>query len=467
MNYLNLERARSIAFSVCVGLGSLILNGCGSGIFGGLGDSTSSASGGLLPWVGIRQLGSQYYTVYGNGIAVSSSSDVYVGGYANGGMDGNTAIGYDDAFLVKYDAGGVKQWSRQFGATLKYVYGYGIAADSSGNAYVAGETDSGFYGQPLTGSKDFFVSQFSSAGVMQWTRLLGVASYQTTGYGVAAGSSGAVYVTGLTKGNLDGQTFVGTPGAAVSNVFLTKYDTSGTKQWTKLAGVSTQNTFGRAVVADSSGRVYVAGTTTGSLGAGNTITGTYDAFISRYDAAGNVIWTKLIGAATKQTYGMSAATDGNGNVCMGGYTYGRLDGNGVSPTGTYDAFVSCYNESGVLQWTKQIGAVSANTNGFATAIDASGRVYMSGDTTGGISGNTLTGARDFFITQFSSAGALQWIKQVGVAGGNSSAQGLAVDLAAGDRIFTSGSTTAGLGGNTQRGSNDLFVSLFNPAGEIQ
>jgi hypothetical protein len=408
-------------------------------------------------------MGAQYFDAYGNSIAISPSSDVYVGATASGGMDGNTLTGYTDALLVKYDAGGVKQWSRQFGTASKYADAYGAATDSSGNAYVAGSTDGDFYGQTVVGSKDFFVSQFSSAGTMQWTRFLGVSggTAATIAYGVAAGSSGAVYVTGSTKGSLGGQTAVGT-----QDMFLTKYDTSGNLKWTKLAGYAGKNTLGRRVVADSSGRVYVAGVTTGDLGS-NTIVGTYAAFVSRYDSAGNLIWTKLADTSGTDTHGYSVATDGNGNVCMAGYTYGKLDGVGVGAPGNYDAFVRCYDESGGIKWTQQLGAVGANSNGYATAIDSSGSVYLSGDTAGGISGNALTGTRDFFIAKLSSAGALQWVKQGSAAGKAASAQDLAVDLAAGNRIFTSGTTSGGLGGNTQQGSNDLFVSLFNPAGEIQ
>ena len=59
------------------------------------------------------------------------------------------------------------------------------------------------------------------------------------------------------------------------------------------------------------------------------------------------IGTKQLGVAGKVTYGYSVATDASGNVYVAGYTKGGLDGNTL--TGTQDFFVTKYNSSGVKQ----------------------------------------------------------------------------------------------------------------------
>ncbi|MES2616045.1 MAG: SBBP repeat-containing protein, partial [Bdellovibrionota bacterium] len=105
------------------------------------------------------------------------------------------------------------------------------------------------------------------------------------------------------------------------------------------------------------------------------------------------------------TYGYATATDSSGNVYVAGYTNGGLDGNTL--TGTYDFVVTKYDSSGAKQWTRQLGVASKPTYGYATATDSSGNVYVAGNTNGGLDGNTLTGTQDSFVTKYNSSGTKQ------------------------------------------------------------
>ena len=66
-------------------------------------------------------------------------------GYTGGGLDGNTSSGGKDIFLIKYDSSGTKQWTKQLG-TSSGDEGRGITTDSSGNIYVTGYTQGGLDG---------------------------------------------------------------------------------------------------------------------------------------------------------------------------------------------------------------------------------------------------------------------------------------------------------------------------------
>jgi hypothetical protein len=66
--------------------------------------------------------------------------------------------------------------------------------------------------------------KYDSSGTKQWTKQLGTSSSEL-GEGVTTDSSGNIYVTGNTLGNLDGNTNSGD-----EDIFLVKYDSSGTKQ---------------------------------------------------------------------------------------------------------------------------------------------------------------------------------------------------------------------------------------------
>jgi len=86
-------------------------------------------------------------------------------------------------------------------------------------------------------------------------------------------------VTGFTYGDLDGNTSSGR-----SDIFLVKYNSSGTKQWTKQLGTSSVDK-GIGVTTDSSGNIYVTGYTVGGLD-GNTNSGSYDIFLVKYSSSG-------------------------------------------------------------------------------------------------------------------------------------------------------------------------------------
>jgi hypothetical protein len=105
------------------------------------------------------------------------------------------------------------------------------------------------------------------------------------------------------------------------------------------------------------------------------------------------------------TYGYSVVSDASGNVYVAGATAGGLDGNVL--TGTNDYFVTKYNSSGIKQGTRQMGVAGVDTWGNSVATDASGNVYVAGQTYGALDGNTLTGTSDFFVTKYDSSGIKQ------------------------------------------------------------
>jgi uncharacterized delta-60 repeat protein len=177
-------------------------------------------SSGVKQWT--QQLGSTSSEV-GYGVAVDSSDNIYLTGYTAGGLDWNTNSGDNDTFLVKYNSSGVKQWTQQLGTSTDDL-GYGVAVDSSDNIYLTGWTQGGLDGNTNAGGQDIFLVKYNSSGVKQWTQQLGSTSSEV-GYGVTVDSSDNIYVTGTTYGGLDGNTNSGN-----LDIFLVKFNSDGVKQ---------------------------------------------------------------------------------------------------------------------------------------------------------------------------------------------------------------------------------------------
>jgi len=207
------------------------------------GDSSTTSSTCSSSSISSRQL-ARSSNDYAYGVAVDSSGNVYVAGGTNGGLDGNTSAGNTDLFVVKYNSSGTKQWTKQLG-TWDSDFANGVATDSSGNVYVTGSTFRNFDGNTSAGNADLFVVKYNASGSKQWTRQLGSSSRDYAN-DVVTDSSGNVYVTGTTYGGLDGNTSAGN-----ADLFVVKYNSSGTKQWTKQLGSSSRD-FDIGVATDSS-----------------------------------------------------------------------------------------------------------------------------------------------------------------------------------------------------------------------
>ena len=239
--------------------------------------SQYETSTGFTTWSGTQQLGTSSND-QGFGVTLDSSDNIYVTGYTEGGLDGNTNSGSSDLFLVKYNSSGTKQWTQQLGTSL-LDKGRGVTVDSSDNIYVTGYTNGGLDNNTNSENyKDIFLVKYNSSGTKQWTQQLGTSS-NDYGRGVAVDSSDNIYVTGYTEGGLDNNTNSGD-----TDIFLVKYNSSGTKQWTKQLGTESRD-HGYGIVKDSSDNIYVTGYTEGGLD-GNTNSGAYDLFLVKYNSDG-------------------------------------------------------------------------------------------------------------------------------------------------------------------------------------
>lgn len=174
-------------------------------------------------------------------------------------------------------------------------------------------------------------------------------------------------------------------------------------------------TTAQGTVVDASGNVYVVGNATGDFG--NQLNqGAQDAYLTKYDSAGNVLWTRMLGSTgTANGYGLSL--DPTGGVVIAGSTTGQIQSGSVT-NGNTDTFVAKYDTNGNQSWVKQLQTLSQN-QAAAVSVDASGNVFIGGQVTGVIgAGQTKAGGADAYLAKLDNKGKLVYEKQFGTTAGD-------------------------------------------------
>jgi len=443
-------------------------------------------------------------TSVGNGIAVDSSGNAYVTGLTSTAdfpvtagafqtvyCNGSTSGGCINAFITKLNSTGTALvYSTYLGGSLSDT-GYAIAVDSSGDAYITGETL----------STDFPVTAGAFQTVNNCSNVVG--------------------------------------GYYCSNAFITKLNPTGTAlvYSTYLGGsgnnpnaVSFPADIGTAIAVDSSGDAYVTGTATSTdfpvtAGAFQSvnhclpISSCSNAFITKLNPTGTaLVYSTYLGGSGNDVgtnlyvgdTGAAIAVDSSGDAYVTGSTpstdfpvtsgaFQSVDNCSADGYPCNNAFLTKLNPTGTaLVYSTYLGPVNASssettsTAGTGIAVDSSGDVYVAGNTespsfpiTSGAFQNTDLGylacANNPSCTEYPFSGFLSKFNSDGTAllystylssSGNETLLALAVD-SAGDAYVTGGTSSTDFpvtAGAFQSVNNctascvNAFVTELNPTG---
>ena len=202
------------------------------------------------------------------------------------------------------------------------------------------------------------------------------------------------------------------PSTASSTPAATTTTTATTTTSTTAASSATSNA--QATQVDSNGNVYVIGSTNGNFGS-QINQGSQDAYLTKYDSAGNVLWTKLLGSSGTAS-GFSLALNPAGGVVVTGATTGDLV-QGAVADGNNDSFVAKYDTNGNQTWVKQLQTLS-NNQANSVSVDASGNIYIGGQVAAGSigKGQTSQGSADAYLAKLDSKGNIVYEQQFGTSG---------------------------------------------------
>ena len=452
--YNNIDQAGNLYLTGHTGSTSNIATvGSHQTTFGGNGGNFGDAflakynASGVLQWC-------TYYggngNDFGSSVAIDGTGNVYFTGsttatnsnvIATAGahqtvFGGGTSFG--DAFLVKFNSAGVRQWGTYYGGTGN-DYGDGLSIDGAGNIIMTGVTE-------------------TTLGSVITT----MGAHQTTFGG------------GLNDG------------------FVVKFSPSGTRIWGSYYGGSGDD-YANVAVCDASNNIYFTGYTSSSNA--NSIStaishqpiyggGTYDGFIVSLDANGNRLWGTYYGG-NGADYAVNVISNSN-NLYIAGSSSSSM-GTAIATSGVFqstyggglsDCFLLKLNTSGVRQWATYYGGLGADEFGYCS-ISTSGELYLAGRTTSS-SSNTLIasscayqssyggGSYDDFLAKLTNNGQRLWGTYYGGAGTEDSPCCVCDQFG---NVYLSGPTTSQTGtviasfGSYQAiyggGSADSYIAKFD------
>lgn len=385
---------------------------------------------GRVDW--IRQFGTQRYDLAW--ASAMSDDGLYVAGFTNFALEGQTYRRRYDAFVRLYDRRGNAVWTRQFGSSGKEEV-LAIAADARG-VTVVGYTEGRLTKERPLGGQDVFVARFDERGRREWIRQIGTAR-DDRATAVAIGGGG-IYLAGTTNGKLGDRRERG------FDAFLARLDRNGEPLWIEQLGTrgaeEVRGLFLRA------GTVHVVGWTTGRL-AGPYRGGESDGFVAAYDTAGRRLWRRQLGTGGADR--VEAVVARANGVFVAGSTGGTLPEQ--APAGGLDAFVAKLDPAGDPLWFRQFGSVDDDLAG---ALTATGKgVYVAGSASGELPDGEHLGIWDGFVRKYLPNGTQMWTRQFGTERFDQ-VYGAAAEPSA---VYLVGTTGGAFEGAVNAGDRDVVV----------
>ncbi len=435
-------------------------------------------------------------------MARDAAGNIVITGHFRGTMDLDptaqvqnvTTNGENDAFIIKLDANGNVLWAKTFGG-VEDELPYDVCFDLAGNVIVVGtfeltvdiDPSQDVFNIISNGQDDIFVLKLSADGDFVWAASAGGDSYDQA-YTVACDNTGNVVVGGSFRNAVDFN-----PGTSTAEMiaydfpdaYVWKLSSTGDYLWAKAFSGGAEDLVA-AIAIDDTGRITAAGTfyeTTDFDPTAATFNlnsfGSADIYIAQLEANGDFVYAKRIGGFGSDVVGAITLGD-DGALYFTGYYQLTVDFNPDAPTeylsaqGSYDIFVSKWNNDGSYAWAKGFNGGGFMNRGNDITLDPQGNVLTTGyysastdfDPNEGIAQLGNSGGTDIFISKLNNNGNYIWAYALGAAN-EDWATGIATDNNGG--IYVAGyfdetidfDPSAGIHNMTAQGPADSFLMKFS------
>lgn len=343
-------------------------------------------------------------------VATDRSGNVYLAGQTNSHETGNpnfvtpgahqTLIGggfSHDAFLVKFDSSGLRQWCTYYGGTGADL-AFGLACDTADNIIMSGLTAStsgiataGAHQESRSGGNDAFVVKFDPQGQRLWGTYFGGSSAELTPAVITDDSSNVIIAGGTqSTNNIAGPNAYQSARLGSRDAFIAKFNSAGGYQWSSYLG-DIGNERVSSLACDSAHNIYIFGdvnnvasvsqiTTPGSAHP-NYIGGGSDAFLVKFDGHGDRIWGTFLGGSGNEIAAQVKYAD-DGVLYLTGSTnstdsIATASGFQSGQNGTLNAFIEKYTLDGQKLWGSYFGGESQES-GLGIAFSNNATLFFGG-----------------------------------------------------------------------------------------
>ncbi len=397
---------------------------------------------------GLREWGSYYGGTtdsdYGQDVAVDKDGNAFLVGYTfsttkiatpgayqtslSGGMSGGL-----EAYLVKFNTSGVRQWGTYYGGNLS-EYGWSVCTDIFDYVYITGNTNStnkiataGTYQTSFGGGQsDAYIAKFNNDGNFIWGTYYGGPATDNS-EGIAADFNQNVYMAGCTNS----QSNIATAGAhqtsyggGIYDIFIAKFNSSGGIEWGTYYGGSGDSDIGEDIDVDNCGNSYTCGytespdniSTTGSHK--QNLTGPDDGFLVKINTNGIRLYgTYYGGPAYDELYNVDVSKDYD--IYIAGNTWsssGIATAGTHQPThggGTLDAFLAKFDSGNIpfqVTATPETSLICGGDTIILTASGAKNDDYLWWPTTG------LSSSTDSVVNAFPTTSTTYLVRGIDING---------------------------------------------------
>jgi surface protein len=366
-----------------------------------------------------------YYDSVGS-IILDNNGNIYLTGDITGDTDvdpsANTSILSAGIFLAKYNSNGGYLWSFSiYGSSLSQG-GRSLAVDNSNNIYMAGvfansnadfDPSSNESILQAVGSTDYFVTKYTEDGNYLWAFNLGDVNQVSGDINIVTDYSENLYVSGNFRDTMDfdPSNLVGSHNSR-GNMFLAKYNSSGTYLWAKnietihdVNGGVSNVAYGMDIDLDNN--IYLSGIMelpvdfdpSESIAIVDMPSNTKQSFLCKYDEDGNYKWAKAFANSNDSLSTDLVVDSQNNNIYVTGYSNYPAD---FDPTNKEDIktsnasyqnlYLTKYDSAGGYKWAVTVGADEVNDKSYANSIvinNDDSQISLAGHFNGSIDFNSL------------------------------------------------------------------------------